>query len=196
MMKRLLLAILGFFILTWIGYVSYDLLHKENSENFRSYFHDTDGVIWAIHQPNEVNWNDHSIQTLSMNQALYSSLTQHINEPCTYIFGSRKVLFVAEKRSSWSKKEVERIFENGLFPFQLGKLNSFEYGKFHGAFRGNQLMIYEGELPHPNESHFEMDVKSSLSRILLSSNKEAQSVSDTYIKKGRIYTYKKTASQI
>lgn len=191
-MKRLLLAILGFFILTWIGYVSFDLLQKENSQNFRSYFHDTDGVIWAIHQPDEVNWNEHSIQTLSVNQALYSSLTQKIKEPCTFIFGSRKILFVVEKRSSWSKKEVERIFENGLFPFQLGKLNSFEYGKLHGVFRGNQLMIYEGELPLSSEISFEMDVKSSLSRIILSSKKAAQSVSDTYIKKGRIYTYTKT----
>ncbi len=192
MMKRLLLAILGFFIMTWIGYVSYDLLHKENSQNFRSYFHDTDGVIWAIHQPNEVSWNEHSIQTLSVNQALYSSLTQKMNEPCTYIFGSRNVLFIVEKRSSWSKKEVERIFENGLFPFQLGKLNSFEYGKLHGVFRGNQLMIYEGELPLPSEYPFKMDVKASLSRIILSSKKEGQSISDIYIKKGRIYSYTKS----
>ena len=193
MMKRLLLAIFGLFILTWISFVSYDLLQKENTHDFRTYFHHSDGAIWAIHQPNEVNWDDHNIQTLSLNQALYSSISIRMNEPCSYIFSAKKVLFLLEKRSSWSKKEIQELFKNGLFPFELGKLNSFEYGKLHGIFKGNQLLIYDGELADPNNHVFHLDTKASLSRVVLSKNQNSGRVSDMYLKNGRIYTYTKSA---
>jgi len=193
MMKRLLLAIFGLFILTWISFVSYDLLQKENTHDFRTYFHHSDGAIWAIHQPNEVSWDDHNIQTLSLNQALYSSISIRMNEPCSYIFSAKKVHFLLEKRSSWSKKEIQELFKNGLFPFELGKLNSFEYGKLHGIFKGNQLLIYDGELADPNEHVFHLDTKASLSRVVLSKDHQGGRVSDMYLKKGRIYTYTKSA---
>ena len=192
-MKRLILAILGLFIITWISFVSYDLLQKENTHNFKAYFQVSDGAIWAIHQPNEVNWNDHAIQTPSLNQALYSSLAARIHEPCSYIFSSKKVLFLLEKRSSWSKKEIQRLFKNGLFPFELGKLNSFEYGKLHGIFKGNQLLIYDGELNETSDTAFQLDTKASLSRVLLSNEEKEVRVSDMYLKKGRIYTYTKSS---
>jgi hypothetical protein len=193
MMKRLLLAIFGLFILTWISFVSYDLLQKENTHDFRTYFHHSNGAIWAIHQPNEVNWDDHNIQTLSLNQALYSSISIRMNEPCSYIFSAKKVLFLLEKRSSWSKKEIQELFKNGLFPFELGKLNSFEYGKLHGIFKGNQLLIYDGELADPNDHVFHLDTKASLSRVVLSKDPKGGRVSDMYLKKGHIYTYTKSA---
>lgn len=192
-MKRLLLAIFGLFIIAWISFVSYDLLQKENTHDFRTYFHHSDGAIWAIHQPNEVNWDDHSIQTLSLNQALFSSLSIRMKEPCSYFFSTKKVLFLLEKRSSWSKKEIQQLFENGLFPFELGKLNSFEYGKLHGIFKGNQLLIFDGELAEPNEHAFRVDTKASLSRVVLSKNHKSGRVSDMYLKKGRIYTYSKSS---
>lgn len=192
-MKRLLLAIFGLFIIAWISFVSYDLLQKENTHDFRTYFHHSDGAIWAIHQPNEVNWDDHSIQTLSLNQALFSSLSIRMKEPCSYFFSTKKVLFLLEKRSSWSKKEIQQLFENGLFPFDLGKLNSFEYGKLHGIFKGNQLLIFDGELAEPNDHAFRVDTKASLSRVVLSKNHKGGRVSDMYLKKGRIYTYSKSS---
>lgn len=192
-MKRLLLAIFGLFIIAWISFVSYDLLQKENTHDFRTYFHHSDGAIWAIHQPNEVNWDDHSIQTLSLNQALFSSLSIRMKEPCSYFFSTKKVLFLLEKRSSWSKKEIQQLFENGLFPFELGKLNSFEYGKLHGIFKGNQLLIFDGELAEPNDHAFRVDTKASLSRVVLSKNHKGGRVSDMYLKKGRIYTYSKSS---
>jgi hypothetical protein len=193
MMKRLLLALLGMFLITWIGFVSYDLLQKENTHDFRAYFHVSDGAIWAIHQPNEVNWADHGIQTVSLNQALYSSLSTRLEEPCSYFFSAKKVLFLVEKRSSWSKKDIQQLFQNGLFPLELGKLNSFEYGKLHGIFKGNQLLIYDGELDAANDKSFQVDAKASLSRIILSTKKNGGRVSDIYLKKGRIYTYTKSA---
>lgn len=192
-MKRLLLAIFGLFIIAWISFVSYDLLQKENTHDFRTYFHHSDGAIWVIHQPNEVNWDDHSIQTLSLNQALFSSLSIRMKEPCSYFFSTKKVLFLLEKRSSWSKKEIQQLFENGLFPFELGKLNSFEYGKLHGIFKGNQLLIFDGELAEPNDHAFRVDTKASLSRVVLSKNHKGGRVSDMYLKKGRIYTYSKSS---
>jgi len=195
MMKRLLLAILGLFIVTWISFVSFDLLQKENTQNFRAYFHASDGAIWAIHQPNEVNWNDHAIQTPSLNQALYSSLAGRMHEPCSYIFSSKKVLFLLEKSSTWSKKEIQQLFKNGMFPFELGKLNSFEYGKLHGIYKGNQLLIYEGVLNETWDKGFQLDKKASLSRVILSAKKNDWRVSDMYLKKGKIYTYTKSLIQ-
>ncbi|MFZ9587401.1 MAG: hypothetical protein ACO29U_07350 [Crocinitomicaceae bacterium] len=151
MIKRSFLILIGIFLFCWIGFVSYGLLHKENAQDFRSYFSSKDGAIWAIHHPEEVNWDDHGIQTLSINQSIYSSIVPKMVEPSSFIFSTKRVLFLIEKTHSWKKKEIQSLFQNGLFPFEMGKLNSFEYGKLHGIYKGNQLLIYEGELPQATD---------------------------------------------
>lgn len=194
MIKRSFLILIGIFLFCWIGFVSYGLLHKENAQDFRSYFSSKDGAIWAIHHPEEVNWDDHGIQTLSINQSIYSSIVPKMIEPSSFIFSTKRVIFLIEKTHSWKKKEIQSLFQNGLFPFEMGKLNSFEYGKLHGIYKGNQLLIYEGELPQATDLVFDMDSKASFSKILLSNKPEKNKTSDMYIKSGRIYTY--TKSQI
>lgn len=194
MIKRSFLAIIGIVLFCWIGFVSYGLLHKENAQDFRSYFSTQDGVVWAIHHPEEVNWDEHGIQTLSLNQSIYSSVVPKIEEPASFIFGSKRVLFLIEKVHSWKKQEIKKLFQNGLFPFEMGKLNSFEYGALHGIFKGNQLLIYDGELNQPSDAIFSLDTKASFSKVILSPRVSKRKTSDMYIKSGRIYTY--TKSQI
>jgi len=192
MMKRIFLVFFGILAFSWIAFVSYNLLHKENAKDFRSYFNEKDGFIWAIHHPEEVNWTDHSIQTLSLNQSIYSSVEQRMKEPASFIFSSKRMLFLIEKRTSWDKQEIKSLFQDGLFPMELGDLNSFEYGKLHGIYKGNQLLIYDGELDTPLSNCFQLDNKSSLSKITLNKDKAKVRISDMYIKSGRIYSYTKS----
>ena len=192
MIKRSFLILIGIFLFCWIGFVSYGLLHKENAQDFRSYFSSMDGAIWAIHHPEEVNWDDHGIQTLSINQSIYSSVVPKMDEPASFIFSTKRALFLIEKSHSWKKQEIQKLFQNGLFPFELGKLNSFEYGKLHGIYKGNQLLIYEGELSADSDFVFNIDTKASFSKVLLSKQKSKNKTCDMYIKSGRIYTYTKS----
>ena len=192
MINRFILAFFGVLALCWIGFVSYGLLHKENSADFRSYFDESDGIVWAIHHPEEINWNDQHIQTIQLNQSIYSSVVPRIQEATSLFFSAKRVLFLIEKRTSWDKQDIKNLFQQGLFPLELGKLNDFQYGKLHGIYKGNQLLIYEGELNQAKGFAFSCDVKASFSKIKLAKSKLDYVVSDSYVKHGKIYTYAKS----
>ncbi|MEY4289116.1 MAG: hypothetical protein RLZZ30_1204 [Bacteroidota bacterium] len=192
MINRFILAFFGVLALCWIGFVSYGLLHKENSADFRSYFDESDGIVWAIHHPEEINWNDQHIQTIQLNQSIYSSVVPRIQDATSLFFSAKRVLFLIEKRTSWDKQDIKNLFQQGLFPLELGKLNDFQYGKLHGIYKGNQLLIYEGELNQAKGFAFSCDVKASFSKIKLAKSKLDYVVSDSYVKHGKIYTYAKS----
>lgn len=192
MINRSILAIVGVLVLCWIGFVSYGLLHKENSADFCSYFNETDGTVWAIHHPEEVNWDEHHIQTLQLNQSIYSSVVPRLQEPASLFFSKKRIMFLIERRSSWDKQAIKRLFEQGLFPLEMGKLNNFDYGKLHGIYKGNQLLIYEGTLNDAEGFSFSCDTKASFSKIKLGKIKQDYVVSDHYVKQGKIYTYTKS----
>lgn len=192
MINRSILAIFGVLVLCWIGFVSYGLLHKENSADFRSYFNESDAIVWGIHHPEEVNWDEQHIQTLQLNQSIYSSVVPKLNEPSSLFFSTKRVLFLIEQKSSWDIYAIKRLFKQGLFPLQMGKLNNFEYGKLHGIYKGNQLLIFEGSLNESTGPAFSCDTKASFSKIHLTKAKRDCLISDSYVKHGKIYTYTKS----
>lgn len=192
MINRTILAIFGVLVLCWIGFVSYGLLHKENSADFRSYFNETDATVWAIHHPEEVNWDDHHVQTLQLNQSIYSSVVPRLQEPASLFFSAKRIMFLIEQRTSWDKQDIKRLFDQGLFPLEIGKLNNFDYGKLHGIYKGNQLLIYEGALEDAVGFAFSCDTKASFSKIKLGKTKQDVIICDSYVKQGKIYSYTKS----
>lgn len=189
MRQRLVLLILSSLAFIWVLFASYDLLSNETLTDFRSYFNKKDGKVWIIREASEFEWDKEGVQTTELNQNLYYSVTRASKFPVTIFFSAKRTLFLVEKKGNWSSKEVKQLFENGLFPLQLGKLKNFEFGKLHGQFNKNQLLIYEGELDAPQIQDLHLNTKSSYSWITWQQN--SAHVTDTYIKPNLRYRYEK-----
>jgi hypothetical protein len=189
MRQRLVLLILSFLALVWVIFASYDLLSNETLTDFRSYFNVKDSKVWIIREDSEFEWDKEGVQTTELNQNLYYSVTRAAKYPVTVFFSAKRTLLLVEKKGNWSNKEVKDLFENGLFPLQFGKLKTFEFGKLHGQYNKNQLIIYEGELDEPVALQLKLNTKSSYSWITWK-GKQAH-VTDTYVKPNLRYRYEK-----
>jgi len=189
MRQRLVLLILSSLALGWVIFTSYDLLSNETLTDFRSYFNTKDKKVWVIREDSEFEWDKEGVQTTELNQNLYYSITRAARFPVTIFFSAKRTLFLVEKKGNWSTNEVKQLFENGMFPLQFGKLKNFEFGKLHGQFNKNQLLIYEGELDIPVIRKLQLNSKSSYSWITWQNN--IIHVTDTYVKPKLRYRYEK-----
>jgi hypothetical protein len=189
MRQRLVLLVISFLALVWVFFASYDLLSNETLTDFRSYFNVKDGKVWIIREDSEFEWDKEGVQTTELNQNLYYSVTRAANYPVTVFFSAKRTLLLVEKKGNWTNKEVKELFENGLFPLQFGKLKRFEFGKLHGQFNKNQLIIYEGELDEPFDLKLNLNTKSSYSWITWVD--QQAHITDTYVKPTMRYRYEK-----
>ena len=189
MRQRLVLLLLSSLAFAWVIFASYDLLSNETLTDFRSYFNKKDSKVWIIREVSEFEWDKEGVQTTELNQNLYYSVTRAAKFPVTIFFSAKRTLLLVEKKGNWSTQEVKQLFENGMFPLQLGKLKNFEFGKLHGQFNKNQLLIYEGELDKPLVQQFKLNTKSSYSWITWQKN--VVHVTDTYVKPQLRYRYEK-----
>lgn len=189
MRQRLVLLLLSFIALVWVIFTSYDLLSNETLTDFRSYFSSKDGKVWIIREDSEFEWDKEGVQTTELNQNLYYSVTRAAKFPITVFFSAKRTLLLVEKKGNWSNKEVRQLFENGMFPLQFGKLKNFEFGKLHGQYNKNQLLIYEGELDEPIVQDLKLNTKSSYSWITWQNN--IVHITDTYVKPNIRYRYEK-----
>lgn len=193
MRQRLLLAVLGLVALSWVLFSSYDLLSNENLTDFRYYFNKADQTVYVVQDPRSLDWNNERITTTELNQSLYYSINKSIKEPVTLFFSAKKTKMLIEKKNNWTQKEVRKLFANGLFPLQMGGLKKFEFGKLHGFFNGNQLIIFEGELSSPRAYELNLSTKSSYSWF--SWDQDQIKLTETYRKKEGFYRYTKISSR-
>jgi hypothetical protein len=190
MRQRLFLLIIGFLAFGWVLFSSYDLLSNENLVNFRYYFSAQDKKVYVIQDPQVLDWNNESILTTELNKRLYFSILKNSEEQFTYFFSAKGTKIMIEKKGVWTKKEVLTLLQNGLFKFQMGKLKHFEYGQLHGYYNGNQLIIYEGELPKPHFLYIPLSGRASYAWWNWDKKKELR-LTETYIKKEGYYRYVK-----
>ena len=186
---RILLSFIFLLLISWITYVSFDLLQNEINENFRSYFNSDDKKIIVIHNPNEINWAAENFDVLSENEAIYFSIISKIQGETSIFISSKRPLILLERKENWSKKDVRELFRNGLYPFSFTSKQNFSYGKYHGKFQKNQIVIYKGSLKPTQPLKFDLDKKSSYSIISFQNN--TKKVCDVYIKPGGSYLYTK-----
>lgn len=190
MRQRLILLSIGIISIGWILFSAYDLLSDENLTDFRRYFSPADRTVYVVQDPNAFDWNNERIVTTELNQSLYYSICKELQEPCTIFFSSKCTKILVEKKGDWTAKEVQALFENGLFPLQMGRLQKFEFGKLHGVFNSNQLLIYDGALPAASKFNLKLSAKASFAWFNWE-DKEIK-LTETYRKKDGYYRYTKT----
>ena len=190
MRQRLILLFIGLFAFGWVIFSSYDLLSNENLVDFKRYFNQKDQTVYFIQDPVAFDWENEGLVTTELNKSLYFSIRRRSKEPLTLSFSKNTTKILVEKKGNWTKKEVLELFKNGLFPFEMGKLKSFEYGKLHGQYNRNQLLIYEGELPAALPLKIQISSKASYAWLKWSKDGQIR-LTETYQKKDGFYRYVK-----
>lgn len=190
MRQRFVLLILGLLAFGWIIFSAYDLLSNENLVDFRQYFNSKDQIVYVVQDAPALDWENERMVTTALNQSLYFSLLKRQSESVRITFSSvaNKILF--EKKGNWSKQDVQNLLKNGLFPLRTGKMKSFEFGKLHGRYNRNQLIIYEGALPKPTPLKVEISSKASYGWYKWSKDQQIR-LTETYQKKAGLYRYTK-----
>ena len=188
MRQRLVLFIIGLLAFGWVVFSSYDLLSNENLVDLRNYFNRQDQVVYVVQDPNALDWEIERMVTTQLNQSLYFSILKRSQEPITFFFSAKTTKILLEKKGNWTQKEVAQLFKNGLFPLKMGKLKTFEFGKLHGQYNRNQLLIYEKELPSPAPINVQISSKASYAWVKWTTDKETR-LTETYRKKEGLYRY-------
>jgi hypothetical protein len=190
MRQRLVLLLISLFAFGWVIFSSYDLLSNENAVDFNNYFNQKDQTIYFVQDPNAFDWENEGMVTTDLNESLFFSILRRSKEQLTLAFSEKVTKLLIEKKTNWTKKEVQDLFKNGLFPFEMGKLKSFEYGKLHGRYNRNQLLIYEGELPAATPLSIQISSKASYAWLKWSKDHQIR-LTETYRKKEGFYRYVK-----
>ncbi len=190
MRQRLILFLLGILALGWVIYSSFDLVLDERLSDFRYFFKPDDKIIYVVQDPSSLDWDNEGITTTELNQNLYYSIIKKLKEPCTLFFSANKTKFLIEKKGNWTQREIIQLFDNGMFPLQIGRLKKFEFGKLHGYYKKNQLILYQDELPIPKKNQLTLSSKASYAWF--SWENHQIKLTETYRKKDGYYRYTKT----
>lgn len=194
MRQRLVLLLLGILALGWVLFSSYDLLSNENLVDFRTYFNSKDQAVYIVQDPQALDWENERMVTTELNESLYYTIVKRSKEPITVFFSAKSTKILIEKKGNWTQKDIKNLFENGLFPLQLGKLKQFEFGQLQGKYNRNQLLLFVGELPTAQALRFNVSAKASYAWLKWDKNKQIR-LTETYCKKDAKYRYVKYRNQ-
>jgi hypothetical protein len=151
--------------LTWIAFVSYDIVIKQNRVNYTQYFSVEDGKILVIHHADEVNWQENNLQVLAENAQILESIKQKISKNTSVFISEKRSLLVIEKAEKWKSEEVSELFTSGIFPFEMNGTNQFSFGKYAGRVSENQILLHKLDELTLSGISLEPDKKSSFSLI-------------------------------
>lgn len=187
MKNRIALLSIGIIGLIWISYISIELLKEENTSDYKSYFNNTDKQIIAINELNEIERNAKEIILPPTNEELLLSLKPKLNSSTFFISTSRPIIII-EQNSNWNKKSVQDLFKNGIYTFKNNGAKTYTFGKYKVKYSKKQLLLYACEISQGNSITFEVDKRSSYSKInFFHSGIE---ITDVYKKKNSTYFYK------
>lgn len=186
---RILLSLLFLLIISWITYVSLDLLQNESNSNFRFYFNSFDHKIIVIHKHKEVDWQQENFQVITKNQVIYASIIPNIHRESSIFISSKRPIILIEQKENWTEKEVKALFNNGLYPILFNGRRNFSFGKYTGSYSKNQVVIYQGNFVTKVQPVFDFDRKASYS--LISFKDKNARICDVYNKSNGSYLYTK-----
>lgn len=195
MWRKIALIVLIFSCISWISYVSFDIVSKENAVNYFELFDVENEIIFALHYPKEVDWKKHKVYTTSDNKRVLDPIIKSVSTGTSIYFSSKRPLILLRKSNNWEYSQVKQIFQNGIYNLKSNGLKKFDYGDYKVEFNKNQLLIHQ--LNNFNLHHFEtlkLDSKSSFSKIYMVN--DTVLFEDTYCRKGLSILYQKKRLEV
>ena len=158
-----------------------ELTLKNKTHKTANYFSIEDETIYAINFPCTINPVNDSTQTIPLNSELINSLAPSIPENCSVYFSKRRGLVVFESTYDWTQIALKSLFTNGKHQVKFTGIRELSYGKFHGHYTKNILVLRAPEVSKKiSLLSFNIDRKASRSRIEIS--EDGSKVTDYYEK--------------
>ena len=158
-----------------------ELTLKHKTHKTANYFSIEDETIYAINFPCTINPVNDSTQTIPLNSELINSLAPSIPENCSVYFSKRRGLVVFESTYDWTQIALKSLFTNGKHQVKFTGIRELSYGKFHGHYTKNILVLRAPEVSKKiSLLSFNIDRKASRSRIEIS--EDGSKVTDYYEK--------------
>jgi hypothetical protein len=186
---RILLSFIFLLLISWITYVSLDLLQYESHGNLRFYFNSSDYKIIIIHKHKEVDWEQENFQVSTKNQTLYYSIVPNIKRESSIFISSKRPLILIEQKENWTEKDVKQLFNNGLYPILFRGKRNFSFGEYRGIYSKNQVVIFQGNFVPKVQPILDVDRKASYS--IISFKNKNLNLCDVYNKSSGSYLYSK-----
>jgi hypothetical protein len=186
---RILLSFIFLLLISWITYVSLDLLQYESHGNLRFYFNSSDYKIIIIHKHKEVDWEQENFQVSTKNQTLYYSIVPNIKRESSIFISSKRPLILIEQKDNWTEKDVKQLFNNGLYPILFRGKRNFSFGEYRGIYSKNQVVIFQGNFEPKVQPILDVDRKASYS--IISFKNKNLNLCDVYNKSSGSYLYSK-----
>lgn len=184
MLRKALLLVFVLILVGWSSFAVYSLIDSSAEQSYLSLFNPkADELIIALHHPNDFELENLEVDCNQKNIDVFNSLMPKIKDLSSAFFSKKRNILVFQTQEKWSIKRVKRTFERGIYSFQLTGPSTFQFGKYLGRFKGNELILYYYDLKLKEAAAFspwQVDPQCTYSIIYLSD--ATHSLRDVYYK--------------
>jgi hypothetical protein len=191
MLRKVLLIVFAVLLAGWSSFAVYSLVDSSAEKSYLSFFNKIeDELIIAIHHPNDFELENLEVDCNQKNIDVFTSILPRINDLSSVFLSKKRNIIVFQTHEKWSIKRVKKTFVRGIYSFDLTGPNTFQFGKYLGKFKGNELILYYYDLELNEAKSFapwHVDPQSTYSIVYLldSLNKTR----DVYVKSDYKITY-------
>jgi hypothetical protein len=191
MLRKVLLIVFAVLLAGWSSFAVYSLVDSSAEKSYLSFFNKIeDELIIAIHHPNDFELENLEVDCNQKNIDVFTSILPRIKDLSSVFLSKKRNIIVFQTHEKWSIKRVKKTFVRGIYSFDLTGPNTFQFGKYLGKFKGNELILYYYDLELNEAKSFapwHVDPQSTYSIVYLldSLNKTR----DVYVKSDYKITY-------
>ena len=143
-MFRKILTILFTVLLTvWSTFAIFSIVESSVEKSYLSYFNaEEDELIIAIHHPSDFEIEQLEVDCNQKNIDVFLSIYPKIKDLSSVFLSKKRNIIVIQTHDKWSISRVKKTFDHGIYSFELKGPNSFQFGRYIGTFKGNELILY------------------------------------------------------
>ena len=171
MLRKVLLIVFVFILVGWSSFAVYSLIDSSEEQSYLSLFNPkADELIIALHHPKDFELENLEVDCNQKNIDVFTSLMPNIRDLSSAFISKNRNILVLQTQEKWSIKRVKNTFERGIYSFDLTGPNTFQFGKYLGKFKGNELILYYYDLDLNEEKSFSpwrIDPQSTYSIVYL-----------------------------
>ena len=171
MLRKVLLIVFAVLLAGWSSFAVYSLVDSSAEKSYLSFFNAIDDeLIIAIHHPNDFEIESLGVDCNQKNIDVFTSILPRIKDLSSVFLSKKRNIIVFQTHEKWSIKRVKKTFVRGIYSFDLTGPNTFQFGKYLGKFKGNELILYYYDLELNEEKSFapwHIDPQSTYSIVYL-----------------------------
>jgi len=147
MLRKVLLIVFAVLLAGWSSFAVYSLVDSSAEKSYLSFFNAIDDeLIIAIHHPNDFEIESLGVDCNQKNIDVFTSILPRIKDLSSVFLSKKRNIIVFQTHEKWSIKRVKNTFLRGIYSFDLTGPNTFQFGKYLGKFKGNELILYYYDL--------------------------------------------------